>query len=136
MALMTFTASDVNSGAAYTLTHNPASIQRPHKQKRVESVNTYTSHATFNWGFASVESGIIGERVILSWPAMKVSPDWNRLVEYYQTSQVVTWDAQEKAHNGTSNYTVVVVRLDGNDYETNTLYRKDVEMELEIRAVT
>ena len=135
MALMTFQAADVNSGAAYTLAHNPASIIRPHPHKRTATVKTFSSYGSFNWGFPSVESGMVGERVILHWPAMRVSTDWTKLQAYYETRETVTWDPQEKAHDGVSTYEVVVVRLDGDDYGTNLTYRQNVELELEIRRV-
>jgi len=123
-----------DSLATYVFTHNPQEMKRIRKERIGSSLETLETIAFFDWGIKAEQEGLAGRRFEMTWPYMGRT-DFNELKDYYESSEVVTWDAQRFAHNATSLYEVEVISLESTDMPQNTLYMKDVSLVLEIRKV-
>jgi hypothetical protein len=134
-AKMTFIASDVNGGALYTLTHNPAEATKIHKKRDSHTERTYRSEAFFNWGFRPstlvAAFGNVGDVYVLRWPYMGIT-EWNMLKGFKESLQTITWDPKDMAPTGGDKYTIVPIELRGDDMHQNLSHKTGVEFEIGI----
>ena len=114
--------------SSYTFEANPESMDPPESKKTVAEVGTYAGSAVFQWG-----ASIVGQSIVLSWPAMSTTM-YNQLRTLYISTEEVTFNPQESY-----TYGVIVTNLDGKYYKAalnSIAYRKDVELTLNIRSST
>lgn len=117
-----------------TFSHNPAKVRRMYKERRFKYRDTLESSMIFDWRFKTDASGLKGSRWILRWPKMPRT-EWTNFRNYYESTEVVTWDPKERARIPGEKYTVIMHPFTSIDLIETTRYLEDIEIQFEITGV-
>jgi hypothetical protein len=123
----------------FSFTHNPLRFNTPHKPRTVYLDHSYSLAQVTDFRFPTVQAGLIGLEVELSWEIMSIS-FYNSLRSFYESddmADLITFDARDRAHTPGALYGVRISYFepDGGHHRLQSFVR-NVMMRLNIRTVS
>lgn len=104
------------------------------KVKEVVSMDTYSSNQAKDFGFQPDEFGVVGNEYELTWEIMSET-FFNSLKSYYESTETLIWDPEERARIPGETYYVTARDLSHDHDHRTTTYLVNVRLVLNIRGV-